>query len=75
ENSTILSAIRKNIIYATLTMNTDQMGSYCIEALKEYEETGYVNEYMPADIRVVTSDNIDEYISEKEEETAYEPAV
>lgn len=65
ENSTILSAIRKNIIYATVTMDTGQMGSYCIEALKEYEESGYVNEYMPADVRVVTADNLDEYIYEK----------
>jgi ribose transport system substrate-binding protein len=75
ENSTILSAIQKNVIYATLTMNTDQMGSYCIDALKEYEETGYVNEYMPADIRVVTSDNIDEYIHEKEGGPDYETSV
>ena len=70
ENSTILSAIEKNIIYATVTMNTDQMGSYCIEALREYEETGYVNEYMPADVRVVTTDNIDEYMKSREGETA-----
>ena len=66
ENSTILSSIQKNIIYATVTMNTDQMGVYCIEALKEFEETGYVNEYLPADIIVVTADNLDEYLSEKE---------
>ena len=72
ENSTILSSIRKNIIYATLTMNTDQMGIYCIEALKEYEETGYVNEYMPADIRVVTADNLDDYLNEKEGEQDHE---
>ena len=68
ENSTILSAIQKNIIYATVTMNTGQMGSFCIEALKEYEESGYINEYMPADIRVVTTDNINDYISEKNRE-------
>ncbi len=72
ENSTILSAIKKNIIYATLTMDTHQMGRYCIDALKEYEETGYVNEYMPADIKVITADNIDSYISEKETEESNE---
>jgi ribose transport system substrate-binding protein len=66
ENSTILSAVQKNIIYATVTMNTSQMGSYCIEALKEYEEAGLTNEFMPADIRVVTSGNVDEYLREKE---------
>jgi ribose transport system substrate-binding protein len=68
ENSTILSAIRKNIIYATVTMNTSQMGSFCIEALKEYEEYGLTNEYLPVDVRVVTVDNISDYIREKEGE-------
>ncbi len=68
ENSTILSAIRKNIIYATVTMNTSQMGSFCIEALKEYEEYGLTNEYLPVDVRVVTVDTISDYIREKEGE-------
>ena len=68
ENSTILSSISKNIIYAAVTMNTRQMGSYCIEALKEYEEFGYINEYMPVDVRVVTADNIDDYLRESEGE-------
>ena len=65
ENSTILSSIQKNIIFATFTMNTGQMGAFCIEALKEYEEYGNVNEYLPVDIRVVTADNINDYIDEK----------
>ena len=64
ENNTILSSIQKNIIYATLTMDTRQMGRYCIEAMKEYENYGYVNEYMPVDITVVTAENIDEYMAE-----------
>ena len=68
ENSTILSAIQKQIIFATFTMNTGQMGALCIEALKEYEEYGNVNEYLPVDIKVVTSDNINDYIREKAEE-------
>ncbi len=72
ENSTILSSISKNIIYATITMNTRQMGSYCIEALKEYEESGYINEYMPVDVRVVTADNIDDYLNESKGEDADE---
>ena len=41
-----------------------------IEALKEFENTGFTNEYMPADVRVVTNDNIADYLREKEEEDA-----
>ena len=66
-NSTILSSIQKNIITATVTVNTSQMGKYCIEALQEYEDYGYVNEYMPADIEVVTADNAGAYIKSQEE--------
>ncbi|MCR5748568.1 MAG: substrate-binding domain-containing protein [Lachnospiraceae bacterium] len=72
ENHTILSAIQKNIIYGTMTVDTGKMGRYCIETLKECEDTGYVNEYMPVDIRVVTTENINEYIDEKKEEGTYD---
>ncbi len=70
ENSTILSSIRKNIISATVTVNTEQMGKYCIEALEEYEDYGYVNEYMAADIEVITPSNVDSYLLGNGEEAA-----
>ncbi|MCR5650832.1 MAG: substrate-binding domain-containing protein [Lachnospiraceae bacterium] len=60
-NSTILSAIEKNVIAATVTIDTKQMGRYCVEALTEYENYGYVNEYMPADIYVIDNRNVEEY--------------
>ena len=71
-NSTILSAIQKNIMTATVTVNTSQMGKYCIEALGEYEDYGYVNEYLPADIEVITADNVGNYIDEEKAEAADE---
>ncbi|MCR5178040.1 MAG: substrate-binding domain-containing protein [Lachnospiraceae bacterium] len=63
ENSTILSSIQKNIIMATVTVNTDQMGEFCVEALEEYNESGYVNEFFPADIDEITQDNVNEYLT------------
>ncbi len=66
-NSTILSSIEKKIITATVTVDTKQMGRYCIDAISEYEKYGYVNEYMPADIVVINSDNVTEYIETDEE--------
>ena len=66
-NSTILSSIEKNIISATVTIDTKQMGRYCVEALSEYGTYGYVNEYMPADIYVINSENVDGYLSGREE--------
>ncbi|MBO4375027.1 MAG: substrate-binding domain-containing protein [Lachnospiraceae bacterium] len=63
-NSTILSSIEKNIITATVTIDTNQMGRYCVEALSEYNKYGYVNEYMPADIRVIDGSNVGRYIED-----------
>lgn len=60
-NDTILSAIEKGILDSSVTINTPQLGTYCIEALNEYIENGYVNEYMPADIEVITSENVQYY--------------
>lgn len=71
-NSTILSAIQKNIITATVTVNTSQMGKYCVEALEEYEKYGNVNEYMPADTEVVTSANVESYIKNLDSEAENE---
>lgn len=56
-NDTILTSIQKGIINSSITVNTSQMGKYCVEALNEYLKNGYVNEYMPADIEVITKDN------------------
>ena len=41
------------------------MGRYCFDAMREYERYGFVNEYMPADIEVITPDNVSKYL-EKE---------
>lgn len=67
-NDTILSSIEKNIISSTVTVDTRQMGRYCVEALSEYDSYGYVNEYMPADIYVIDSKNVNEYYDIGKEE-------
>ncbi len=64
-NSTILDGIDKNIISATVSVDTRQMGRYCVNAIKEYENFGFVNEYMPADIEVITADNVGSYLREE----------
>jgi len=56
-NDTILSSLEKGIINSSITVNTSQMGKYCIEALNDYLTNGYVNEYMPADIEVIDKNN------------------
>lgn len=60
-NDTILSSVEKNVIAATVTVDTKQMGRYCVGALSEFDAYGYVNEYMPADIYVINSENVQDY--------------
>lgn len=67
DSDTILRAVERNVIYATITVNTKQMGSYCVEALDEYLDTGYVSEYFSVDFTLIDANNIKSYIEDGEE--------
>lgn len=66
----IINAIDRNVIYATIVIDTEQMGSYCIEALQEYHALGYTSQYFTADVTVIDQNNVAQYLNE--EETMYE---
>lgn len=59
DSETILNAVEKNIIYATVALDTEQMGRLCVEALDEYVKTGYTNGYMAVDTRWITAENVE----------------
>lgn len=65
----ILSAIDKEIIYSSMTVNAKQMGEYCIDALTEYRETQRVSDYYSVDISVINAENVQDYIDIRNEET------
>ena len=69
-SDTIINAIDRNVIYATIVIDTEQMGSYCIEALQEYHALGYTSQYFAADVTVIDQNNVTQYLDE--EETTYE---
>lgn len=56
DSDTILDAVAKNIICSTITLDTDQMGRLCVQALDEYVETGYTNGYMAVDTHLITAE-------------------
>lgn len=68
ENDSIKDAISKQIITCTVSIDTDQMGRYCVRALDEYKETGYVNEFLQADIVLITVQNVGELLKNEETE-------
>lgn len=66
DNVTILNAIRKNIIYATITTDVTQTGKYCVDALSEYLEYGRVSDYYSVNYTTIDSKNVSSYIRNEE---------
>lgn len=67
-SDTILNAIDRSVIYATVDIDTAQMGAFCIDALQEYHDLGYTSQYFTADIGLITKENVDEYLRGEEQE-------
>lgn len=62
DSDTIMKAIERNVIYATVSVDTMQMGKYCVDALTEYHELGYTSQYFTTDITLIYKDNVSEYL-------------
>ena len=69
DSEAILRGIEKKGIYATVTIDADQMGSYCINALDEFVNTGYVSDYFSVDFSYIDAGNVSQYL---EKEAAHE---
>lgn len=62
DNATVLNAIRKNIIYATITTDVMQTGKFCVDALSEYIEYGRVSDYYSVNYTTINSQNVNSYL-------------
>lgn len=58
-SETIMKGIRRNVINASIIINTEQMGRYCVEALDEYKDSDNVSDYFAVQLKVITPENID----------------
>lgn len=67
DSETILKAIDRNVIFATASVDTEQMGRYSIDALKEYYDIGYTSQYFTADISLINRDNVENYLGGDDE--------
>lgn len=67
DSDTIIGAIDRNVIYATVSIDTRQMGSFCVEALREYHDLGYTSQYFTADVELINKENVSEYLGGDEE--------
>ncbi len=62
DSDTILKAIDRNVIYATISIDTMQVGKFCIDAILEYHELGYTSQYFTADITLIDKNNVSQYL-------------
>ena len=67
DSEIILSAIKKEVIYATITVDTVQLGQDCVDALNEYIVYRHVSDYYGVDYKIIDKSNIDEYLGREEE--------
>ncbi len=67
DSEPILRAIERGGIYASVTTDTPKMGKYCVEAIHEYLETGYVSDYFSVDFTCVDESNVAAYLRKEEE--------
>ena len=67
-NSTISNAIEKEIIPATLSIDTKKVGDISVNYLKQYIDAGYVNEYAMIPFDLITKENISLYKQDDKED-------
>jgi len=66
-SDTIVNAINRGAVYSTIFIDTAQLGEYCVEALKEYNELGATSQYFTADIMLINKSNVSMYMTKEEE--------
>lgn len=57
----ILEAIKKNLAALTVAIDTEQLGKQSVQALMEYQDIGYVNNYYNVNLDIINPENIDSY--------------
>lgn len=72
QSDTILKALQRKAVTSTITVDTNQMGAYSVEALDEYVSGGYVSDYYSVDTSVIYPDNANKYMEEAHNEQAME---
>ncbi|MCR5234326.1 MAG: substrate-binding domain-containing protein [Lachnospiraceae bacterium] len=57
DSESTVNAVKKEIIYATITMDMNQLGKDCVDALDEYIEFKRVSDYYGVDYKIIDRDN------------------
>ena len=72
DSDDILEAVSKNILQSTISIDTESMGKMSVQALQEYEKTGYVSTYMAVDSRMIGQYYARSMLEERKQEVEHE---
>lgn len=64
DSDTIINAINRNVIYSTIAIDSEKLGNYCVNALKDYNELGATSQYYTGDITLIDKSNVAQYLKE-----------
>ena len=64
DSETILKAIDKGSVYATFGIKANDVARQCVNALNEYNDSGFVSEYYSSNYVLINRDNITSYNAE-----------
>ncbi len=65
DSETILKAIDKGSVYATFAIEANVVAKHCVNALNEYNDSGFVSEYYSSNYVLINSANISNYNPEE----------
>ncbi len=64
----IINAIERGGIYATVSIDTRQLGEYSVQALTDFYQFGNTSEYYVADTTLINQENVQSYIKKEEDD-------
>ncbi len=64
QSDMMVSAVQKGVIPMVVTLDAQQVGECCIEALDEYYEMGHVSSYFSVGLNIITAQNAADYLQE-----------
>ncbi|HIT90401.1 MAG TPA: substrate-binding domain-containing protein [Candidatus Merdenecus merdavium] len=68
QSQPVLEAIDKNIIAASMAIDTDQMGRSAVDSLFEFQTYGRVSDYVSVDFSLIHKDNVKQFMKHTDEE-------
>lgn len=64
----ILEGVEKGIIQSTIVVSAEEMGNKAIQGMSDYLTKEYTSEYMSVESKLITRENVTDYLKEQEEQ-------